>query len=303
MEKILKSLLLSILLMIIMSSISFAVLDIDFVDDNSNIINNDIESLIICANQDLYEKTGVTITLVTRNSLNGIDSKAYARSYEAEVTKSVLNTNKNIIIVVSKNDKKCDIYIPEGLNTFITATETNKILSSYMVPYFQKSNWNLGVEKGFTEVVKLLENHYNIDVIVDTDEIEEMSKELAKGTTSAGEVIGYGLLFVIFFGGLLYTFTHGSSFRSYGVKKVGNPYRGYKFKKESGFSFLPYNETDIEGTAKPGKREKKKAEKRAAKKEKHGISRMVPKKSKGKRVKSRDDDEQLTKDFFDIYKY
>ena len=176
MKKISKSLLLSILLILIVATTSYAVLDIKCVDDSSNILDKKLESLITCANNDLYEKTGATITVVTKNSLAGIDISEYAKTYEAEITKSSINTDKNIIIVISKNDRISDIFVSNGLSTFITKDETNRILSNYMVPYFQKSNWNLGVEKGFREIVKLLENHYSIDVIVDTDEIEEMSK-------------------------------------------------------------------------------------------------------------------------------
>lgn len=304
MKKILKSLLLSILIMIVLSSTAFAVLDLKFVDDNSRIVNNDIESLITCANKDLYEKTGVTVSVVTKRTLDGTDSQVFGKTYEAEVTKATLNTNKNIIIIVSTKDKFCDIYVSEDLRTFIDENDINKILSSSMAPYFKKGNWNLGIEKGFKEIVKLLENHYNIDVIVDTEEIEAMSKELSGGVSKEIQVATYFVLFVIFFGGLVYTFIHGSSTKAYGVKRVGNPYRGYKFQKNSyfGYSFTFNEPSAIQDSLKEGKRAKKKSSK-VAKREKTGISRIVPKKSKGKRVKTRDEDEQLTKDFFDIYKY
>lgn len=298
MKKISKSLLLSILLILIVATTSYAVLDIKCVDDASNILDKKLESLITCANNDLYEKTGATITVVTKNSLAGIDISEYAKTYEAEITKSSINTDKNIIIVISKNDRISDIFVSNGLSTFITKDETNRILSNYMVPYFQKSNWNLGVEKGFREIVKLLENHYSIDVIVDTDEIEGMSKESNLELTNGIKLLTYSALFVIFFGGLLYTFTHGSSIKAYGIKREGNPYSGYKYKKNSYFGFFPYSE-EIQGE---GRRKEEKPEKHS-KKEKKGVSRIVPKKSKTKKAKGKDTDKDLPKDFFDIYKY
>ncbi len=317
MKKISKSLLLSIIFIIVITTASYAVLDLECVDDTSNILDKKLESFITCANSDLYEKTGVTVTVVTKSSLGGIDIEEYARTYEAEITKESINSDKNIIIVISKNDRISDIYVSNGLSQFITKEDTNKILSSYMVPYFQKSNWNLGVEKGFREIIKLLENHYSIDVMIDTDEIEEMSKEAGFEFSNGIKLLTYSALFVIFFGGLLYTFTHGSSRKAYGVKREGNPYSGYKYKKNSYFGFFPYSE-EIESN---GKRVEEKNTKKPAKKEKKGISRIVPKsqkaqksskvqkapkeekKPKGKRIKTRDDDDQLTKDFFDIYKY
>lgn len=182
-----------------------------YVYDEANIIDADVENYIVNTNEVLFSKTGAQIVVVTVNSLQDIPKEEYANKLFREWEIGSKEKNNGILMLIAPNEREIRIEVGYGLEGPIPDAKAGRILDDYVIPYFEKGDYSLGIYNGFNEILNIVQLEYDIKIDLgennyNPQNIYEQEKGLFNNIRNI--LIGIGIvIFVIidfkFFGGVL----------------------------------------------------------------------------------------------------
>lgn len=125
------------------------------VNDFANIIEEEDESKLehILMNYEL--RTTNQLVVVTIPSLEGEDIENYSIRLAEKWKIGQKGLDNGIIILVAMKERKIRIEVGYGLESKVTDAIASKIIRDYIVPYFRKGDYTLGIYEGVSKIIEL----------------------------------------------------------------------------------------------------------------------------------------------------
>src|SRR5882672_2191015 len=130
--------------------------------DMANLLNADQRKSIFGLIQDLENRVGSQIGIVTINSLNGQPIHVYARDKANLLKLGRKNYKDGILIVFALNEGLLRMEVGAGLDKIITNEISALINEKVMAPQFRTHNYAQGFYNGVKALKERIENDRNL---------------------------------------------------------------------------------------------------------------------------------------------
>lgn len=135
-----------------------------FVNDYAEVLSEETKRYIMQTNQELEQKTGAQIVVVTVTSLDGQDLESYATELFRKFGIGDSKKNNGVLLLCSTGDRKFRIEVGYGLEGALIDGKTGRIQDEYIIPYLKYDNYDEGIKNGFSAVLSEVANEYNITI-------------------------------------------------------------------------------------------------------------------------------------------
>lgn len=135
-----------------------------FVNDYAEVLSEDTKKYIMQTNQELEQKTGAQVVVVTVTSLDGQDLESYATELFRKFGIGDSKKNNGVLLLCSTGDRKFRIEVGYGLEGALTDGKTGRIQDEYIIPYLKNDNYDEGIKNGFSAVLSEIANEYNVTI-------------------------------------------------------------------------------------------------------------------------------------------
>ncbi len=157
----------------------------DFINDFGMVISKETEEQIKSIGDEIYNDTGVQITVLTIESLQG----AVLEQFTANVFKDWNiggSKTDGVLIFISREDRLARIEVGKAIQSQLTAVKCGKILDDYMLPAFAREENNNAVISTYAVVTNEICKLYDLDpldygiTVESVGEIDEDEKPKSK---------------------------------------------------------------------------------------------------------------------------
>ncbi|MBI1278317.1 MAG: hypothetical protein GC179_09340 [Anaerolineaceae bacterium] len=136
-----------------------------YINDLNGMMSSDLEGRLKGWLLELKSQHNIEMTVLTVNSIRDFKTSDYGTSdtsIEAFAT-HVFNrwgvgdsaTNKGVMLIVAKSDRKVRIELGDGYGTRYNKGAQD-VINEYILPYFKKDNYETGIEKGVRATIFML---------------------------------------------------------------------------------------------------------------------------------------------------
>ncbi|HOY41495.1 MAG TPA: TPM domain-containing protein [Chitinophagales bacterium] len=170
MTSLLNNILLTLFLLLQFSA-SAQVLDKDGIPEKPSPprLLNDFAEMISTSKRQLFEdklvafndSTSTQICVVTVNSIEDYSIEDYAVRLGRKWGVGQKDKDNGILILVAKDERKVDIEIGYGLESYITDYDTKNIIDEIIVPAFKQSNYYEGLDLATNRIIAQLQGTYS----------------------------------------------------------------------------------------------------------------------------------------------
>jgi uncharacterized protein len=124
-----------------------------YINDYANLLTTDTAARIRGWLMDLKRSRDIDMTVLTINRLSDYDSRnPTIESFATGLfnTWGIGNgmTNRGILLLVSRDDRKLRLEIGSGYDRYIYNRKAQKVIDVYILPAFRQDNYDTGIEKG-----------------------------------------------------------------------------------------------------------------------------------------------------------
>lgn len=189
-----------------------------YVLDEANVLSPETKALIVGTSENLAKQTKAQVAVVTVKSLNDQPVEELALSILRDWKLGDKELNNGLIILVAPVERKMRIEVGYGLEGRLPDAKTGRIRDEYMLPAFQKGNYDQGIRQGYSVIVKEVAQEYNVNINLSSDDRATNTATKSKIPTWAS-IIGIIILLVLvwfdyrYLNGFLFGFLLGMLFR------------------------------------------------------------------------------------------
>lgn len=204
-----------------------------FVQDYAGVLSPDTKTKISLMGSQLKGKTKAHVLVVTVKSLEGSPISDYSLGIMRQwgVGDKTLNNGVVMVIVAdsSQPSPRYRIEVGYGLEGALPDGKVGRILDDYMLPYFQKGDYDQGILGGYQAVIGEVAKEYNVDININSRTVQQPRPssqswwDALPGWLHLAIIAGLIVLLLIdwlFFGGM-FTFLILSMFRGGGGRGGG----------------------------------------------------------------------------------
>lgn len=148
-----------------------------FVRDYAGVLSDDAKTRISFLGSQLKGKTKAHVVAVVVKSLEGATPGDYALAILRGWGVGDKNLNNGVVILVAVDDRAARIEVGYGLEGRIPDAKAGRIIDEYMLPYFQRGDYDKGVYNGYLAVVDEAAQEYG--VTIDADKKKTVSRPQA----------------------------------------------------------------------------------------------------------------------------
>lgn len=206
-----------------------------YVNDFSGVLDNQAKQYIESNAATVEQLTSAQVVVVTVNDLGDSALEDYALGLFREWGIGDKQANNGVLILVDIGGRQSRIEIGYGLEGALPDGKTGRIQDNFMIPYFQKGNYSLGIVEGFNAIVNEIYIEYGYEDRVIGDYIpitDQKSTEEEQAIPSIFRLIGIIVLIILIildfkFTGGAFTFMilrglgRGGSGHSHGSRRSG----------------------------------------------------------------------------------
>lgn len=182
-----------------------------FVQDYAGVLSGDTKTKISLLGSQLKGKTKAHVALVTVKNLGGVPISDYALAILRQWGVGDKNLNNGVVILVAIEDRQSRIEVGYGLEGRLNDAKVGRIQDQYMIPHFQRNDYDQGILNGYQAVIDEVAKEYNVEIKTDakpakrtqpapSDSALDQLPWWAKIAIGLG-IIGLFLIDWIFFGG------------------------------------------------------------------------------------------------------
>lgn len=211
-----------------------------FINDFAGILDSGTEQYIQSIAVDLQKKTTAQVVVVTIKSLQGESLEEYAVKLFREWGIGTAEKNNGLLLLVAVEDRMLRVEVGYGLEGAIPDSKAGRIQDEYIIPYFQKGDYNSGVVNGFLAIVSEIYKEYGIEIDNLGSEYNFGTAERQERDNGSGQFIFVILVIIVliidwmFLGGRITRMFFIASM--YGRRGGGGSHRGGGFRGGGGFS-------------------------------------------------------------------
>ncbi len=135
-----------------------------YVYDELYLLDQKTENYLIKANQDLERKTGAQLVTAIVQSLDGRDINSYATDLFEKWQIGSKKEDNGILLLVVPNERELWIEVGYGLEGALPDARVKRIINEKILPRFSEDNYSAGILDGFKEIVKHIEEEYQVQI-------------------------------------------------------------------------------------------------------------------------------------------
>lgn len=135
-----------------------------YVNDYANLLNEDTKNYIVNINQDLENKTGAQIVVVTVQNLEGNSLEEYATKLFRKFGIGDRSKNNGVLLLLALEERQFRVEVGYGLEGVLPDGKTGRIQDNYIIPYLKENNWNDGIRNGFNAILDEIVKEYGIQI-------------------------------------------------------------------------------------------------------------------------------------------
>ena len=124
-----------------------------YVEDRANIISDNYEKNLNGYLQELEQKTGAQMVVLTIDTTNGIPIETYTINLADRWKLGQKGKDNGALIVVAKNDRAYRLEIGYGLEGILPDSFCGTVGRAYFAPYFKKGQYSEGIFLGTVVLV------------------------------------------------------------------------------------------------------------------------------------------------------
>jgi uncharacterized protein len=124
--------------------------------DDAGVLSDDTKARLTGLLQQLEQKTGDQLVVVTLKSLQGQDIATYGYQLGRAWGIGQKKKNNGAVLIVAPSEHKVRIEVGYGLEGDLTDAASRIIIENAMLPQFRSGNYDAGVEQGTVEIVRLI---------------------------------------------------------------------------------------------------------------------------------------------------
>lgn len=145
-----------------------------YVNDYANLLDTDTENYIIHMNQELYDKTGAQIVVVTVPNLGEDSLEEYATKLFRSFGIGDKTKNNGVLLLLALEERQFRVEVGYGLEGRLNDAKTGRIQDKYIIPYLKNNYWKDGIRNGFNAVLQEVLEEYNISI----ENVETVNREV-----------------------------------------------------------------------------------------------------------------------------
>lgn len=192
-----------------------------FVYDQDNCINDEIEAEINFMIEELEEKTGAELAVVSVTSLSGYTIEEYANELFNTLGIGKKDQDNGVLILFSKSDNRVRLEIGRGLEGCLNDAKCGRILDNNFVPYREEGDYTKATRNTVIAILNAIAEEYQVE-LENVGEAELTGGEEDEVATWVYIVVFLLIVVIIF----LKTFSGGDSY--------GGGYGGFSSGRSSG---------------------------------------------------------------------
>lgn len=137
-----------------------------YVQDYAGVLSGETEASINSLGAKLAAATKAQVVVVTVKSLEGASLEEYALAILRGWGVGDKTLNNGVLMLVAVNDRQSRIEVGYGLEGRLPDAKTGRIQDEYMIPHFQRGDYNSGVLQGYRVLVREAAAEYNVSINV-----------------------------------------------------------------------------------------------------------------------------------------
>jgi len=146
------------------------------VNDFANMLSNEEQQQLETKLLDYNDSTSTQIYIVTIDSLNDYAVEDYALRLGRSWAIGQKEKDNGVLILLSKSDRKVDIEIGYGLESYISDYDTKHIIDELIIPAFKDSNYYTGLDNATNNLIYLAQGTYtNENTTTESDTTKPIS--------------------------------------------------------------------------------------------------------------------------------
>jgi uncharacterized protein len=150
-----------------------------FVRDYAGVLSNDAKTRINFLGSQLKGKTTAHVVAVVVKTTGGAPPADYALAVLRGWGVGDKTKNNGVVILVAVDDRAARIEVGYGLEGRIPDAKAGRILDDYMLPYFQRGDYDRGIYNAYLAVVQEAAAEYG--VVIDGDKKKTVSRPQRAG--------------------------------------------------------------------------------------------------------------------------
>lgn len=149
-----------------------------YVEDRSNIISDAVEKGLNGYLQELEQKTGAQMIVLTIDTTGDIPIETYALELATKWKLGQKGKDNGVLIVIARNDRAYRIEVGYGLEGILPDSFCGTVGRTYFVPNFQKGHFSEGIFQGTVIMVHKVAEENRVE-ITGMPSIAELRKKSA----------------------------------------------------------------------------------------------------------------------------
>jgi uncharacterized protein len=148
------------------------------VEDKANIVSDAVEERLNGYLQELEQKTGAQMIVLTINTTGDIPIEAYAIELATKWKLGQAGKDNGVLVVIAKDDRAYRIEVGYGLEGVLPDSFCGTVGRTYFVPNFRKGHFSEGIFQGVAVMVHKIAEESGVE-IKGMPSIAELRKESA----------------------------------------------------------------------------------------------------------------------------
>ena len=133
-----------------------------YVDDRASIISDNYEKSLNGYLQELEQKTGAQMIVLTVDTTDGVPIESYAINLATQWKLGQKGKDNGALIVVAKNDRAYRVEVGYGLEGALPDGFCGTVGRAYFAPYFKKGQYSEGIHLGVVVLIHKVAEQSNV---------------------------------------------------------------------------------------------------------------------------------------------
>jgi len=205
------------------------------VNDFASVIPEPARQRMEGISREILEKTGVSIVVVTVESIGDDAIETYANELYRDWGIGKKGEDKGALILLAMKERKVRIEAGYGVEGILPDGLTGQILDDAVIPYFKNGQYGEGLYYGLISVAGVIAKDAGVEISGESKAVKQVRKKTVNRFLGLGELFGLLLLFFFFLGPSIWPwlFLSGMSgrgrryYRSGGFGSFGGGFGGF----------------------------------------------------------------------------
>ena len=168
---------------------------VGYVNDFANVISTAHENQITGIATELKNKTGVEISIVTMQNIDGADPADYANRLFGEWGIGEKGKDNGILFLLTLEERKIGFETGYGLEGILPDGMMGEILDTYVIPYFGKNDFSEGFLNGTMVVASIIADSVGVKL---TGQVPVTQPRTSSGSNLSFLPIIFFIIFIMF---------------------------------------------------------------------------------------------------------